>query len=326
MHFDPCLFWNTPTQITLLQKPVNCRNFTFCTNLISCTTILLKVQYGCPWLDNLSPIPVTSQVIMPLIRMSEALSPLQLELNWNSSWNNSLPQHTHTHTCHSILMSMHRESQITSEKLAILDCNHFIKSTMNWYPEVSKEPFYCILQILSKFSQLAGKPQIWLHLWIVIWNSFMVNYPILSSFPTLTILFPYLRFKACLDHLMAFSLVYRGTRSWSWWCHQGLWHHYCDVRACDPQVDPFSCLNLWICTHTLHTNLVTLWHSPPPPVSPVLRAEEVDIVLFTHLWNVLRYTEITSWTWFVPENVFYVLWIGDMTLYCGPFFRKAFQN
>ena len=30
-----------------------------------------------------------------------------------------------------ILMSMHRALQITSEKLAILDCNCFIKSTMN---------------------------------------------------------------------------------------------------------------------------------------------------------------------------------------------------
>ena len=33
--------------------------------------------------------------------------------------------------CHGILMSMHRASQITSEKLATLDCNCFIKSTMN---------------------------------------------------------------------------------------------------------------------------------------------------------------------------------------------------
>ena len=33
--------------------------------------------------------------------------------------------------CHGILMSMHRALQITSEKLAILDCNRFIKSTMN---------------------------------------------------------------------------------------------------------------------------------------------------------------------------------------------------
>ena len=94
----------------------------------------------------------------------------------------------------------------------------------------------------------------------------MVIYPILSSFPTLTNLFPYLRFKAHLDCLMAFSLVYRGTRSWSWWYHQGLWCHYCDIRARDPQDDPFSCHNLWTHTHThthtLHTNLVTSWHSP----------------------------------------------------------------
>ena len=66
-----------------------------------------------------------------------------------------------------------------------------------------------------------------------------------------------LRFDAHLDHLMAFSLVYRGTRSWSWWHHQGLWHHYCDVRAHDPQDNPFSHQNLWTHTHTLHTNLVT---------------------------------------------------------------------
>ena len=33
--------------------------------------------------------------------------------------------------CCSTLMSMHWASQITSEKLAILDCNHFIKSTTN---------------------------------------------------------------------------------------------------------------------------------------------------------------------------------------------------
>ena len=65
-------------------------------------------------------------------------------------------------------MSVHRASQITSEKLAILDCNHFIKSTVNWYPEASKELFYCILQILSKFTQLAANPQIRLHLQLVI--------------------------------------------------------------------------------------------------------------------------------------------------------------
>ena len=34
----------------------------------------------------------------------------------------------------------------------------------------------------------------------------MVNYPLLSSFPTLTTLFPYLRFKACLDCLTASHL------------------------------------------------------------------------------------------------------------------------
>ena len=33
--------------------------------------------------------------------------------------------------CHGILMSMHWALQITSEKLAILDCNHFIKPKMN---------------------------------------------------------------------------------------------------------------------------------------------------------------------------------------------------
>ena len=61
-----------------------------------------------------------------------------------------------THLCHGTLMSVHWASQITSEKLAILDCNCFIKSTTNWYSEASKEPFYCILWILSKFTQLAA--------------------------------------------------------------------------------------------------------------------------------------------------------------------------
>ena len=51
----------------------------------------------------------------------------------------------HTYICRGNLMSVHWASQITSEKLAILDRNRFIKSTTNWYPEVSKEPFYCIL-------------------------------------------------------------------------------------------------------------------------------------------------------------------------------------
>ena len=128
-----------------------------------------------------------------------------------------LINHTHTatptstHMCCRDVMSVHRVLQFTSEKLAILDCNHFIKSTMNWYPEASKEPFYCILQILSKFTQLAANftnKTIFLD----IYHSFIINYPILSSLPTLTTLFPYLRFKAHLDHLMSFSLVYRGTR------------------------------------------------------------------------------------------------------------------
>ena len=65
--------------------------------------------------------------------------------------------------CHKNVMSVHRALRFTSEKLAILDCNHFIKSTMNWYPEASKEPFYCILQILSKFTQLATISQIRLY-------------------------------------------------------------------------------------------------------------------------------------------------------------------
>ena len=37
----------------------------------------------------------------------------------------------HVSVCHGTLMSMHWASQIASEKLAILDCNHFIKSTTN---------------------------------------------------------------------------------------------------------------------------------------------------------------------------------------------------
>ena len=38
----------------------------------------------------------------------------------------------HLYVCHGNLMSVHcRASQITSEKLAIVDCNCFIKSTMN---------------------------------------------------------------------------------------------------------------------------------------------------------------------------------------------------
>ena len=129
----------------------------------------------------------------------------------------------------------------------------------------------------------------------------MVNYPILSSFPTLTTLFHYLRFKAHLDRLMVFSLVYRGTRSWLWW-HQGLWHHYCDIRAHDPQLDPFSHHNSWTHTHTLHTNLVThthtlhtnlvtLWHSPHQSQS-CPQAEEVAFI-FSHLCSVLEYALIT---------------------------------
>ena len=147
--------------------------------------------------------------------------------------------------------------KLTSEKLAILDCNHFIESTTNWYPEASKEPFYCILQILNKFTQLAANLQN-RTIFINIKHTFIVKHPTLRFFHTLTTLFPYLRFKAHLDHLKAFSLVYRRTRSWSWWCHQGLWCHYCDVRAHDPQDDLFSHHNLWICNHTLHTDLVTL--------------------------------------------------------------------
>ena len=38
---------------------------------------------------------------------------------------------TDLHMCHGTLMFMHWASQITSEKLAILDCNHFIRSTTN---------------------------------------------------------------------------------------------------------------------------------------------------------------------------------------------------
>ena len=138
----------------------------------------------------------------------------------------------------------------------------------------------------------------------------MVNYPILSSFPTLTTLFPYLRFKACLDHLMVFSLVYRGTRSWLWWHHQGLWHHYCDVRAHDPQLDPFSHHNLWTCTHTLHTNLVTLWHSPPP--KSVLSSGLKKWMLYS-LLTFEMYLGMLRWC---PEHGLYPrMYFAYMTLY-----------
>ena len=146
----------------------------------------------------------------------------------------------------------------------------------------------------------------------------MVNYPILSSFPTLTTLFPYLRFKACLDHLMVFSLVYWGTRSWSGWCHQGLWYHYCDVRAHDPQLDPFLCHNLWTHTHTLHTNLVThththtltphtslvtSWHSPhQSQFCP--QAEDVAFILSHLPCSVLEYAPITLQNKLYPRMYF----------------------
>ena len=42
-----------------------------------------------------------------------------------------VPVSVYVSVCHGILMSVHGALQITSEKLAILDCNHFIKSTMN---------------------------------------------------------------------------------------------------------------------------------------------------------------------------------------------------
>ena len=158
----------------------------------------------------------------------------------------------------------------------------------------------------------------------------MVNYPIISSFPTLTTLFPYLRFKVCLDCLMVLSLVYRGTRSWSWWHHQGLWCHYYDVRARDPKCDPFSHHNLWTHTRTLHTNLHTLrtnlalCDTPPTKVSPVLRAEEVDVIFLTHLWNVLEYALIMLRN--KPYLRMYFSYSGGVTWfwYGGPFFRKSF--
>ena len=52
---------------------------------------------------------------------------------------------------------------------------------------------------------------------------------------------------------------------------------------------------------------------PPNKVNPVLRAEEMDVVLLYLPCNVLGYAVITSWTKSIPENVFYVLWICDMT-------------
>ena len=147
----------------------------------------------------------------------------------------------------------------------------------------------------------------------------------INSFPTLTTLFPYLRFKAHLDHLMVFSLVYRGTRSWSWWqCHQGLWCHYCDVRACDPQLDPFSHHNLWTCTHTLHTNLVTSWHSPHQSQS-CPQAEEVAFV-FSHLpYSVLEYALITLEN--KPYLRMYISYSGCVTWLCmvGLSLEKPFK-
>ena len=146
----------------------------------------------------------------------------------------------------------------------------------------------------------------------------MVNYPILSSFPTLTTLFPYLRFKAHLDHLMAFSLVYRGTRSWSWWHHQGLWHHYCDIRAHDSQYDPFSHHNLWTCTrtHTLHTNLVTSWQSPLPKsfLSSGLR-KWLHTLLLTMWCTWVCHDNI--WNKGVPKYNYDVLWFYHLFLIFG---------
>ena len=80
----------------------------------------------------------------------------------DTNWFTHIHKHMHSHmhndwcTFHGTILSVHWALQITSEKLAILDCNCFIKSTTNWYPEASKEPFYCILWILNKFTQLAA--------------------------------------------------------------------------------------------------------------------------------------------------------------------------
>ena len=150
------------------------------TTFSACTLTDLTTVHFLP--QNCTP------VLFPIIQSCFSITQLK-NLNCIIDWNVSISNSTSTSTgwtmwilttcqrelyvwcpilgaslCHSILMSVHWASQITSEKQAILDCNCFIKSTTNWYPEVSKEPFYCILQILSKFTQLATISQIRLYL------------------------------------------------------------------------------------------------------------------------------------------------------------------
>ena len=141
----------------------------------------------------------------------------------------------------------------------------------------------------------------------------MVNYPILSSFPTLTTLFPYLRFKAHLDHLMVFSLVYRGTRSWSWWCHQGLWCHYVMSELVIPGWTPFPTiiyepiLILFILTWSLH-------YTPPHQSQSCPQAEDMDFVLPHLPCSVLEYTLITLG--FKPYPRMYFPYSGCVTWLC----------
>ena len=152
----------------------------------------VKTSFSAHTLTELTAVHFSSWNCTPVLfpRIQSCFSIAQLEnpnciIDWNISTSNLTSTSTSwmmwilitcqielsvwcptlgTNLCCSILMSMHRASQITSEKLAILDCNHFIKSTTNWYPEASKEPFYCILWILSKFTQLARISQMRLYL------------------------------------------------------------------------------------------------------------------------------------------------------------------
>ena len=142
------------------------------TSFSACTSTELTAVHFSSW--NHTP------VLFPGIQFCFSITQFKNSnciINWNISSSNSTSTSTSwtmwisitcqrelpvwcptlgTSLCHGTLMSMHWASQITSEKLAILDCNCFIKSTTNWYPEASKEPFYCILWILSNFTQLAA--------------------------------------------------------------------------------------------------------------------------------------------------------------------------
>ena len=137
-------------------------------NRVNCSTLFVMESYSCTIPEN------------PVLLLTHSVWKLQLH-HWLVCFKFKFDQPTSTgppvgwcefwplvrenpvwcptlgaSLCCGTIMSVHWALQITIEKLAILDLNRFIKSTMNWYPEASKEPFYCILWILRKFTQLAA--------------------------------------------------------------------------------------------------------------------------------------------------------------------------